>query len=217
MSCVNYPLKNIHRVFVGGSRLTPWSGPWSSEKYGDELLWGRWEVLPGIGPPSLHRRGRGIRGDVSGGGGPHRSVAPQRPEGVLEWAAAPRPWAAQTARRGVRSARVCHSPFRPSLWSRGSRGSEDVTVPQTPDGKHAPWPAAWCTPSPWPLSDLGGRPWAAQSERRSGTPRCQKDVLCFLPGVRPDAEAPGAAALESARESDVEADSREGGRAHERN
>lgn len=31
------------------------------------------------------------------------------------------------------------------------------------------------------------------------------------------AEAPGAAALESARESDVEADSREGGRAHERN
>lgn len=116
---------------------------------------------------------------------------------------------------------VCGVPVRtpfsvPSLplvaWL---RGSGDVTVPQTLDRKkHAPWSSDRCTPSPWPLSNLCGWPRVAQSERRSGKLCCQKDVLCFLPDEQREAEAPGAARPESGRESDVEANSREGSQAH---
>lgn len=192
-----------------GSRLTPWAGPWSTEKYGDALLSGRWEVLPGIGPLYLPRRGRGIGGDVSRGRGPHRSAftSASACQGILERAAASRPVGGTDGVAGLAGCPpACRSPFHRTL-RRVVCEARGVTVPQALDRKHAPWPANGCTPSPWPLSDLCGWPWVARSERRSGRLCCQKDVLW-------EAEGPAAASVESAREPDAGARSREGSRAH---
>lgn len=189
-----------------GSRLTPWAGPWSTEKYGDALLSGRWEVLPGIGPLYLPRRGRGIGGHVSRGRGPHRSAftSASACQGILERAAASRPVGGTGGVAGLAGCPpACRSPFHRPL-RRVVCEARGVTVPQALDRKHAPWPAMGALHPPGHCQiSVGGLGWPDQNGVRedraarkmfSGKLKAPQQLVWSRPGSHMLEPAPGRAA-----------------------